>query len=115
MNASALGPADVLAWAAHLGITVSPSPDGEMLRYSPQEAAPPEFVEALRIRKADILALLEAPEPTPQEVADSLNACLRLGQRLQRGEVKALRCGLSGIECRSCHGVPCLGSTPWEG
>ena len=52
-------------------------------------------------------------DSTPQEVAESVDASIRMGQRLARGEVAALRCGITGRECRACHGIPCWGSEPW--
>ena len=51
--------------------------------------------------------------PSAAEVADRVEACIRLGQRVKRGEITAVRCGITGKRCTGCHGVPCLGSTQW--
>jgi hypothetical protein len=45
---------------------------------------------------------------------DEIERMVALGAQLQRGEISAIRCGLTGKRCTACKGVPCLGSEPWE-
>ena len=49
----------------------------------------------------------------PDAAAEILPA-LVLGGRLARGEVSALRCGITGRPCRACAGIPCDRSEPWQ-
>ncbi len=97
-------PADVLAWADRIGVTLSVM--GDRVRYAPREAASPEFVAALIEHKAALLRLLNEPELTAAAIADAVDACLRLGKRLRDGEFRSLRCGITGRECptaRACR------------
>lgn len=45
---------------------------------------------------------------------DEIEHMVALGAQLQRGEIRAIRCGLTGKRCIACQGVPCLGSEAWE-
>ena len=106
--------ATVLERLSALGVSVRPTDHGT-LHLSPASVIPPDLVEMVRQYKPDILVALRTETlPSPAEVADSVEACLRLGQRLRRGEVTAVRCGITSRRCAACYGVPCLGSTPWE-
>ena len=104
-------PADVLVWADRIGVTLSVV--GDRLRYTPLEAASPEFVATLIQHKPALLALLIEPETSAEAIADSVDACIRLGKRLRDGEFRSLRCGITGRECWHCKGVPCAGSEPF--
>lgn len=57
---------------------------------------PPDLLAAIREHKLELLAHLSQPEATPAAVADALDVCIRLGQQLAQGQIKALRCGISG-------------------
>ena len=105
--------ATVLERLSALGVSVRPTDHGT-LHLSPASVIPPDLVEMVRQYKPDILVALRTETlPSPAEVADSVDACIRLGQRLKRGEIEAVRCGITGKRCVVCQGVPCLGSTPW--
>lgn len=111
---------DVLTWANCLGVKLEAS--GDKLRYAPIEAVSPEFVEALRKHKRELLAALKGPQrsssapplPEPKLVVEEVSRLMALGQRLKRGEIKAIRCGITGQVCAVCQGVGCWGSQPWE-
>lgn len=89
--------------------------DGDKLRIeAPKGVMTPELLSALAKHKAELMALLQTPLPEPSEVADEVERLIALGQRLRRGEIRALRCGITGKRCILCAGVPCWGSRPWE-
>ncbi len=85
---------------------------GDKLQARAAVAPPEDLRAALRKHKPELLRLL-CP-PTPREVADEVEAMCRLGARMKRGEIAAVRCGITGQRCTACQGVPCLGSVPWD-
>ena len=112
MNATA-----VLERLSAQGVQVTPRPNGN-LWLEPASKIPPDLLEAVRENKPAILALLgqerpPSPLPDPKAAVAEIDRLLALGQRLKRGEVKALRCGITGQICVCCAGVPCWGSTAW--
>lgn len=106
---------DLLTRCQDHGATLTPEPDGTLNITAPSPL-PDDLMEGLRHHKRAILAALQGYTiPSPAEVADSMEACLCLGQRLRRGQIQAVRCGITGGRCTGCQGIPCLGSTPWRG
>ncbi|MDO8532658.1 MAG: hypothetical protein Q7T26_10950 [Dehalococcoidia bacterium] len=108
----------VLAECQKLGATFRV--EGDTLRVRAPAPLPGEMLAVLRQHKAEVLAHLRAgatgvSQAAPPSLADALEAMLALGQRLKRGEIAAVRCGISRRLCTACQGVPCLGSAPWEG
>lgn len=100
---------DVLSQLRGLGVTVAVA--GDKLSLEPASRIPPELLAAVRECKLELLRLLRPP--TPREVADELEEMCRLGARMKRGEIAAVRCGITGQRCTACQGVPCLGSMSW--
>lgn len=84
---------------------------GDTLRLTPGSRVPSDLVELVRWHKAEIIAALRGETlPSPSEVADGVEACLRLGARLKIGTISYIVCGLTGRRCTGCQGIPCLGS-----
>jgi hypothetical protein len=98
------------ARAAHLEVAAR---GDRLVVRGPRSAEP--LAKELLARKEEVLTLLaQAPLAPPLGAGDELERVLHLGKRLARGEIAALRCGYNAELCTICHGVPCLGSTPWE-
>ena len=100
------GAVAIVEMADELGITLTA--DGQRILATPKSAATEEFVALVRQHKDEVLEFLSTPL-----LADALEAMLRLGQQLNAGDINAIHCGITGRECRTCKGVPCLGSGPW--
>lgn len=82
--------------------------NGERVRVKAPNPLPPDLLEQLRSRKAEIRAYLERPKVS--SIADGLEACLLLGRLLGQRHIPFVVCGITGNRCRACAGVPCLGS-----
>lgn len=98
----------ILDKLSNLGITMVKN--GDKLRFEPGSRVPDDLVSEIRQHKAELLACLNR-KPL---LGDELERVLELGARRKRGEISALRCGITGHRCTSCQGVPCLGSEPWD-
>jgi len=107
----------ILEQLQHQGVTVRAAAGNLLLE--PGSKVPVELIAEVKLHKPELLAYLTRQEPPPEEVADSvdcaLRAATRLGQQLQKGEIMAFRCGLTGKACWVCYGIPCLGSSPLDG
>jgi hypothetical protein len=115
---------ELLTHLLKLGFTLRP--EGDKLHVAPRSALTPELRTAIAEHKRELMALLQAGEghkrgvqpvrtvPKPEVIADEVERLMALGQRLKRGEIAAIRCGITGKRCTSCQGVPCWGSQPWE-
>ena len=92
-------------------------PNEEQLQYeAPRGTLTPNDLEVLKAHKGSVLAYLtgiQAVSPETASLADSLEVSIALGQRLRRGEIAAVCCGITGKCCTFCQGIPCLGSIPW--
>lgn len=82
---------------------------------------PEPLLAVLQAYKEEIRSTLRQERailPEPSEVVDAVERELArleaLGQALGRGEITAIRCGITGKKCTLCKGVPCWGSTPWH-
>ncbi len=45
------------------------------------------------------------------QLGEELDRLIRLGYALATGEIVALRCGKTGLQCKNCGGIPCLWSS----
>jgi len=97
--------------------------DGNRLELDIPTDFPNTLLEQLRENKGDVLNYLRevttdgaivTSGTAKTSVVDQLERMLALGAQMKRGEISAVRCGITGKRCAACQGVPCLGSVPWE-
>lgn len=115
----------ILQELSERGIRVSLNGDKVKLT-GPKAAITEDLITTVSQHKSEIMLALSAPErpsisqdsdpltPDGQATAAEIAALWVLGARLRRGEIRAIRCGITGEKCFTCGGVPCIGSVAWE-